>query len=96
MHIRVLALTLLPSDGGSTERLFSTTVLGPQLARCCSYQLPALLQHCRDLLSNGAGRGLDKKADAKLAWLLGIVANLLTHLPPTKSEATAQVFLNRT
>jgi len=90
MHIRVLGLVLVPSDRGSTERLPFTSVLGPQLARCCSEQLPGLLEGCRDVLSTAA-RGLDKKADAKLAWLLGIVAGLLTHLPPTKSVATAQV-----
>lgn len=90
MHIRVLALLLLPPDGGSMERLPLMSVLGPQLARCCSEQLPCLLEGCRDALSTAA-RGLDKKSDAKLAWLLGVVAGLLTHLPPTKSVATAQV-----
>lgn len=79
VHIRVLALVGAPQGDGSRE-----------VARCCSQQLPAVLQACRDLLG-AAGRGLDKKADAKLAWLLGMVASLLSRLPPTSSVATAQV-----
>ncbi len=63
-----------------------------ELGQCCFLQLPALLVACRGLLP-GAGRGLDRKADARLAWLLGAVADLLTHLPRTNGVATAHVRL---